>query len=187
MAAASAWNSLEIAKLVVAGAVPVAVAVVAYLLNRALRRAEGRQWFGQKLVEKRIELLSQALPDLNDVYCYFAWVGRWKEFSPPDILLRKRRLDQLFHANSPFFSASALPAYEDFLDALFETFVEPGRNARLRTGLTSQHGSRVKAYPGEWEARWNDMFSPADARIALHEVKAKYEELTTVLSAEVGA
>src|SRR4051794_3759254 len=105
------WNSLEIVKLIVAGTTPVAVAVLAYVLNRALKRAENRQWFSQRLVEKRIALLSEALPDLNDLYCYFAWVGRWKELSPPEILLRKRRLDQLFHANSPFFSPEARTAY----------------------------------------------------------------------------
>ncbi|MBU2662532.1 hypothetical protein KOI35_03320 [Actinoplanes bogorensis] len=174
-------------KLIVAGITPVAVAVLAYVLNRALKRAENRQWFSQKLVEKRIALLSEALPDLNDLYCYFAWVGRWKELSPPEILLRKRRLDQLFHANSPFFSPDARNAYESFVDALFETFVQPGKSARLRTGLSSQHGNRMMTFSEGWEPGWNDMFAAEDKRTAPDVVKDRYQDLTTVLGSEVGA
>lgn len=186
MLAPSVWNSLEIAKLIVASITPVVVAVVAYLLNRALRRAENRQWFSQKLVEKRIELLSEALPDLNDLYCYFAWVGRWKEFSPPDILLRKRRLDQLVYANSPFFSPEARAAYDVFLQVLFETFVQPGKSARFRTGLTSQHGSRVKAFIDDWDPSWNDMFAPEEKRTSPDVINDRYQALVSVLGSEVG-
>jgi hypothetical protein len=181
------WNSLEIAKLIVASTIPVAVVVMAYLLNRALKRAENRQWFSQKLVEKRIALLSEALPDLNDLYCYFVWVGRWKELSPPEILLRKRRLDQLFHANSPFFSPEARTAYEALFDVLFETFVQPGKSARLRTALTSQHGSRKTTFAERWEPGWNDMFAAEEEYTPPDVVKDRYQALIAVLGSEVGA
>lgn len=187
MLAAPVWNSLEIAKLVVAAITPVTVAVLAYLLNRALKRAENRQWFNQKLVEKRIELLSVALPDLNDLYCYFAWVGPWKELSPPEILDRKRRLDRLFYANVPFFSAGARAAYQDFQGALFETFVQPGRSARLRTGPASGHGSRSKAFGGRWDDQWNQMFAAEDEVTAADVVDTRYQALVAALGSEVGA
>ncbi len=105
------WTSLEIVKVVVAGTTPLAVAVLAALFSRALKRAETRQWFSQKLVEKRIELLGTALPALNDLYCYFTWVGAWKELTPPEMLARKRSLDRLFRAYAPFFSPAATSAY----------------------------------------------------------------------------
>jgi hypothetical protein len=181
------WNSLEIAKLIVAGTTPVAVAVLAYVLNRALKRAENRQWFSQKLVEKRIVLLSEALPDLNDLYCYFAWVGRWKELTPPEVLLRKRRLDQLVHANSPFLSPETRTAYEAFFDVLFETFVQPGQSARLRTGPTSRHGSRQKALAEGWDPCWSDMFTTEEKRTSPDVVKDRYQALIAVLGSEVGA
>ncbi|OKI42774.1 hypothetical protein [Micromonospora sp. CB01531] len=184
--AASVWNSLEVAKLVIGGMVPVAVAVLAAVFSRALRRAENRQWFSQKLVEKRIELLTAALPDLNDLFCYFTWVGNWKELSPPEILLRKRRLDRLFHANSPFFSTSAVAAYDAFISALFKTFVVPGSSAQLRTGLTSQHGSRVKAFTEYWEPTWDAMFTQEAERTSPDVIKKRHQALTATLGSEIG-
>jgi hypothetical protein len=132
-------------------------------------------------------MLSEALPDLNDLYCYFAWVGRWKELSPPEILLRKRRLDQLFYANSPFFSPEAGTAYEGFFDVLFEKFVQPGRSARLRTGPTSPHGSRKTTFAERWEPDWNEMFAAEDKRTPPDVVKDRYQALIAVLGSEVGA
>lgn len=187
MLAALPWNSLEIAKLVVAAATPVVVAVLAAVFSRALRRAEGRQWFSQKLVERRIELLTAALPDLNDLFCYFTWVGNWKELTPPEILLRKRRLDRLFYSNSPFFSTSATAAYDAFISALFKTFVAPGSSAQLRTGLSSQHGSRMSAFAGGWDLAWDAMFAQEGERTSPDAIRNLYQALAGTLGSEVGA
>lgn len=187
MLAASPWNSLEIVKIVVAGTTPVAVAVLAAVLSRALKRAENRQWFSQKLVEKRIELLATALPDLNDLLCYFTWVGNWKELSPTEVLVRKRRLDRLFYANSPFFSASALDAYEGFTSVVFRTFVAPGSSAQLRTALTSRHGSRAQVLADQWDPAWASMFAGEAEQTSPEVVKKRYEVLTAALGADVGA
>ncbi|MEV4816173.1 hypothetical protein [Micromonospora tulbaghiae] len=187
MLAASHWNSLEIVKLVVAGTTPVAVAVLAAVLSRALKQAENRQWFSQKLVEKRIELLDTALPDLNDLLCYFTWVGNWKELSPTEVLERKRRLDRLFYANSPFFSTTALAAYEGFASVVFKTFVAPGTSAQLRTTLTSRHGSRAQAFAHQWDPAWASMFTDKAEETSPEAVKERYEALTAALGADVGA
>jgi hypothetical protein len=185
--AVSAWNRLEVTKLVVGGMIPVAVAVLAAVFSRALKRAESRQWFSQKLIEKRIELLTNALPDLNDLFCYFTWVGNWKELPPPEVLLRKRRLDRLFHAYSPFFSTSAVATYDAFILVLFKTFVAPGSSAQLRTGLTSEQGSRVKAFTENWEPAWDAMFTGEAERTPPDVVKERYQALTATLGFEVGA
>jgi hypothetical protein len=181
------WTSLEIAKLIVAGCIPVTVAVLAFVLNRVLKRAENRQWFSQKLVEKRIELLGEALPELNDLYCYFIWVGPWKELSPVDMLERKRRLDRLFYANRPFFSAEAHAAYADFIGGIFRTRSGPGRNAQLRTGGSSKDGNREHAFAQTWSPAWNDLFAPDDEHTPRERITERYKALLDVLGAEVGA
>jgi hypothetical protein len=114
-------------------------------------------------------------------------VGNWKELPPPEILVRKRRLDRLFHANSPFFSTSAVAAYDAFISVLFKTFVAPGSSAQLRTGLTSQHGSRVKAFTEYWEPAWDAMFTREAERTPPEVIKERYQALTATLGSEVGA
>lgn len=177
---------MEIAKLVVAALTPLTVAFIGVLLAFSARRFERSQWLNQTLIEKRIELLSDALPQLNDLYCYFCWIGGWAEFSPTDMLEHKRAVDRLFYANQAFFSPEALAAYESYTKVLFKTYAAPGLNARLRTGLTSRHGDRRTAYPGGWQAAWDAAFTDETERTDTDLVKLRYQALVIQLGAEVG-
>lgn len=180
------WNTLEIAKLIVSALTPLAVVAVAFQVTKATKRLEARQWVNQKLVEKRIALLGEALPALNDLHCYFAWVGNWKELSPPEILQRKRSLDRLFYANRPFFRPATIEAYENFAATVYKTYSAPGQNAQLRTGPTSRHGKRQDAYGDGWEPRWNAYFAMEDDRTEPERVAAAYDVLLRHFSREVG-
>ena len=62
MADPSAWNSLEVTKLIVAALTPLAVVLLGIWVARATRRLEASQWVNQKLIEKRINLLEEILP-----------------------------------------------------------------------------------------------------------------------------
>jgi hypothetical protein len=177
---------LEIDKLIVSALTPLAVVVLAFQVTKATKRLEARQWVNQKLVEKRIALLTEALPELNDPHCYLAWVGNWKELSPQDILQRKRSLDRLFYANRPFFRPATIEAYEDFSAKVYKTYSAPGHNAQLRTGPISGHGDRRKAYGDGWDPRWNAYFAAEGDRTALENVAAAYDALFRQFSAEVG-
>jgi hypothetical protein len=185
MADPSPWNSLEVAKLVVDGLIPVAVVLLGVWVSRATRRVEASQWVNQKLVEKRISLLEDILPYLNDIFCYYTWIGKWKELSPADIIQRKRDLDRLFFANQPFFSAEALSAYQEFTRALFLTYAKPGTDAQLRTTEKSPDGSRARSYPGTWNPEWSGMFAQAGEQALRRSVREQYRRLTIVLGAEV--
>lgn len=88
---------------------PLSVAAIGVVLALSTRRFEHLNWVNQKLVEKRIAILSDAPPKLNDMYCYFCWVGAWASFSPVDIV--------------QFFAAGALGAYSEFTDTLFRTYL----------------------------------------------------------------
>jgi hypothetical protein len=180
------WTSLEIAKLVVAALTPLVVAVLGAFFARTLKHAENEQWFGQRLVEKRIELLDEALPTLNELYCYFMWFGIWKELSPMEVLERKRRLDRLFYTYRPFFSRDAVAAYEGFQRALFSTYPEPEKSALLRTTMKSRHGDRAAVYPGVWQPAWSDMFSTGEHE-DWDDIRELYDDLTACLASEVGA
>jgi hypothetical protein len=181
----SPWNSLEIAKLIVSALTPVAVVLLGLWVARLTRRVEASQWVNQKLIEKRIKLLDDVLPKLNEVYCYFMWIGNWKELSPADIIQRKRELDKVFFANQPFFSAHALAAYQEFTHVLFKTYAAPGVDARLRTASESHDGNRITSYPGTWRPEWSDMFTQSEEQVERKAVDGQYQALILVLGAEI--
>ena len=186
MADPSAWNSLEVAKLVVGALTPLTVALLGIWVARATRRLEASQWVNQKLIEKRIGLLEEILPRLNDLYCYFEWIGNWKELSPADVIQRKRELDKTFFANQAFFSASTITTYQEFGRILFKTYAAPGVNALLRTAMESHDGNRMKAYPGAWKPEWTTMFVEEKEQEGRVAIRVQYQALTLVLSAEIG-
>jgi hypothetical protein len=187
MEASSGWTSVEIAKLTVGALTPLTVALIGVWLARVTRRVEASQWVNQKLIEKRVGLLERALPELNDLYCYFLCIGQWKEISPPEVLDRKRRLDRLFYANRSFFSAATLADYEAFSAVLFKTYAAPGKDARLRTGMVSRHGNRAVTYRGRWKRAWAAMFAEEAERTGWDTVRERYDGLMARLGVEVGA
>jgi hypothetical protein len=156
------------------------------VFGKLTKRLENAQWINQKLVEKRISLVDQVAPDLNDLYCYFLWIGVWKALSPVDVIERKRRLDRIIHVNRPFLGKTCLTAYEAFMDTLFATFTAPGWDAGLRTTLASKYGDRSANYcgEGEWKSEWNDKFVNNAASRA--DVQARYSDLMDQLAEQVG-
>jgi hypothetical protein len=50
----SAWNSLEIVKLIISAITPIVVGILVWKLNEAVKRFEHRQWRNQKLIERRL-------------------------------------------------------------------------------------------------------------------------------------
>jgi hypothetical protein len=93
----ASWTSLEVAKIAVAALTPLAVAGGGYWINRRLKSLEAAQWAQQKIVERRIRAYDELAPALNRLFCFFAYVGSWKEAKPPEIVGLKRSLDEKAH------------------------------------------------------------------------------------------
>lgn len=83
---------------------PFVVAAIGFLLSRQIKRVEARQWRNQELIAARLGYYREIAEPLNDLMCYFTFIGTWKELSPPQVIDRKRSLDRTFHTLAPFFS-----------------------------------------------------------------------------------
>jgi hypothetical protein len=180
------WSSLEIAKLAVAASIPLAVIGLGWWITLLTKRLEHSQWVNQKLVEKRIEIAEELAPTLNDLYCYFRWVGGWKDLSPTDVVDRKRRLDRTVHVNLPFMSPACAVAYDKFMSTLFATYAGAGQDAKLRTTLTSIWGDRRADYRGAtaWNSDWDCMLT--DRAADRDELRARYTALMSELARQTG-
>lgn len=166
---------MEIAKLAVAALTPLLVVALGFMVTRAARRIEDAQWANRKVIERRIELYDDMAPLLNDLFCFFTRVGHYRDVDPPDAVVRKRKLDKLFHTNQHRMGRDFGEHYMAFMDACFVTYVGPGQDARLR-GWADDH--RHERESGKWDAAWDALFV-ADHALAtpVSDVKKRYDEL----------
>ncbi len=166
------WNSPEKWKLAASVFTPLAVVFLGVQLQcQAGKIARAHEQAGQ-VVKKRVELWGQFAEPLNDVYCYFLFVGQWKELSEEDIIGRKRQLDRIMYSNRPFFSQEFFEKYESFMDAAFKPFGGWGEDAKLRTHPIRPQDANV---PG-------DRFTNKDNSSKIHDA---YYRLLTEAAAEM--
>ncbi|WP_077036777.1 hypothetical protein [Pelomonas sp. KK5] len=104
------WSWLEVAKLVASLLIPLTLAGVGVFVHRVTRQFEHLQWRSQKLIEKRIAIYDDLAPLFNDLLCYFTYVGRWKEMSPPDVVALKRVVDKKIYMAAPLFRRDSQPS-----------------------------------------------------------------------------
>jgi hypothetical protein len=158
---------LQLIVAVVAGiATPVAVWYLGHRFQSGLSASQ--QQFQAKLselqqdherrlatTEWRRQSLDRLRPLLNDLYCYYLWVGTWKELSPSDIIARKRELDREFLSQQILFSNQLYTAYQRFMNACFVPQAGgPGGDALMLTTIVSKDGDRKEVLqriaPGRW-------------------------------------
>jgi hypothetical protein len=154
------WNSLEVVKLLIAALTPVAVAVFGLWISRHLKRVEALQWANQKVIEKRLAVYSELAPLLNDLYCYFDYIGDWKMKDPVSVLALKRSRDRLVHVNAPLFSERFRTADARFIDLHFipGPLDEYASTAKIKTDLNGRKELyRVRGEP--WDTQWDSYFA----------------------------
>jgi hypothetical protein len=181
-ATTSSWNSLEVAKLLVSALTPLAVLLFGLWVNRRLKRFEHLQWANQKVIEKRLKIFDELAPLLNDVLCYFIYVGCWKDITPPDALKLKRQMDRIVHVNAPLFPPHFVDRYDTFIQACYATYSGWGQNAKLRT----KYFRRREAAGQQWDPQWEACFADTEKVPEPDDIQAAYSELMVCLSRELG-
>ena len=176
------WNSLEIVKLVVSSLTPIVVLVFGIWINRLAKKVEQVQWTNRTIVEWRIKVYDEVAALLNDLLCYYTFVGNWKELSPSDVVETKRALDKKVHTCAPLFSSRFLDLYFDFARACFETYTGWGRDARLRTPVLRHR----QAAGEEWLPEWDALFSEDEFCAPPEDVRRAYQDLMRNFAGELG-
>jgi hypothetical protein len=173
---------MEIAKLIISAVTPLMVLVIGLLISRSLKRLEYRQWTNQKITEKRIAIFEELAPLLNDLLCYFTFVGCWKDLSPLQVVTRKRTMDRIVHVNAPLFSKDFLNRYNEFIDSCYKAYSGWGEDAKLRTG----RGRHKEAAEGSWDSAWDSCFVEIDDCSDPKVVRTTYTSLMSRFAEELG-
>ncbi len=176
---AGAWTWLEVAKLVASLLVPLTLAAFGVFVHRITKRFEHMQWRSQKLVEKRLAIYDELAPMLNDVLCYFTYVGGWRDMSPTDVVGLKRKIDKKVHLSAPLFSPAFYEHCSHFLKTCFEMYGGWGKDATLRTQFERRKESRT-----DWKVEWDACFSPNTSLPS--DVREAYQAVMAVMSSEIG-
>jgi len=164
---------------------PIALAAIGFVVSRRLKRIEALQWRSHELIAARLRYYREIVEPLNDLFCYFTFIGSWKEMTPPTVIETKRSLDRTFHTLAPFFDLDVVTAYNRFMELCFDTFGRWGEDARLRTGSRRRRDS--SAVP--WLDEWDSMFSRApDEPVSAGElegIKSAYNEVVARLVGDI--
>jgi hypothetical protein len=176
------WSSLEVAQLVVSAVTPVVVVGLGVVVSRAARRLEQADWANRVLIQRRLDLYDDMAPLFNDLYCFFRFVGHFREIDPPGAIERKRKLDRIFYINRFLLTDEATGHYLEFMNSCFRTYTGTGQNVKLR-GVPIQH-SRQR---GDWDTAWDTHFvADASQAVSPGTVAVRYEAVMRSFASGIG-
>jgi len=147
-----------------------------------LKSIEQYQWANQKVIEQRIRVAQEYGEPLNDVFCYYTYVGGWKEKRPSDIVALKRKLDKIAYVNQPIFPGEFIKRHNDFMDLLYKTHKGWGVDAKLKT----KYERRKEAFGPEWKEQWQVYFLTGERIPEPEEVREAYAEHQAYIATTIG-
>jgi hypothetical protein len=147
---------------------------------------EEERWRNQELVKARLDRYNQLAIPLNSIFCYFTFIGRWKEISPVKVVELKRHADQAFYVTMPLFTEKVKKSYEKFMGLCFKHFGPWGEPAKLRTGFCL----RRRHYPDTWDDNWSSLFDREESKGVSSEelasIREAHNEFLRALAVDVG-
>ena len=81
-----------------------------------------RKTVNQELIKKRLSIYDEMAPKLNDILCFFSFIGRFRSLPPGTIIAHKRELDRTIHVYGPIFSPALRDRYDEFVKLCFIAF-----------------------------------------------------------------
>ena len=174
------WNWLEIAKLTAGLLTPVALAFFGVYIHRVTKRFEQMQWRSQKLVEKRLAIYDDLAPQLNDLLCYFTYVGCWRDLDPPAVVSLKRVIDKKVHVAVPLFTEEFFDSCMALQQLCFKTYTGWGRDASLRTNFQRRLESRATDWNSDWDKYFDSEVSHPDA------IRTAYQRVMVAFAQDIG-
>lgn len=163
--------------MVISALIPLSVVFLGYLVGRYSKRYDERMSLHGKIIEKRVELFEQISQPLNDIYIYIIRVGSWKEYTPDEIIQKKRKADTLMYSNRPYWTEMLFSTYESFMGAAFETYTGHACDAKIRSNYNS-----YEDLPN-WSDDYVKLFSKKVDKEQLHKTN---EKLMQVFAQEFG-
>ena len=115
------------------------------------------------------------------------FIGTWRDFTPEEIVLLKRRLDANFYCALPLFGMEAGRAYEALMDLSLKPFGLWGADAMIRSNSSRRRASWRRT-DGVWNLSWDEMFELGEEGVSANALKAyrgAYDEFLARMVADL--
>lgn len=169
---------MDIIDFALSSATPIIVLILGIWAKNIAIDYERRAALNGRIIEKRVEIYEKIGEDLNDIFVFLLQVGDWKQFSPNQIIEKKRHLDKIMYVNRPYWSDSVFSSYNKFMDSAFETYTEVGEDAKIKTVTM-----KFEKLP-TWKQEWKKQFSKSPTELSI--LAENYTTLMKQFSSEFG-
>lgn len=163
----------------------VALAVLAFVIHDTFKEREAALKTREQIVAQKQSIYSRLGDRLNVIYVYVADVGDFRQYTPPQVVQRKRECDRIFFSYKFYWSQDTEKAYEEFMRAAFKTHNGAGFAAKIR-GVNTE---KVAAYDFDklkWNTEWNAYFTgERDAQLQTKYYELVYALLGDIVNAEI--
>jgi len=171
------WGPLEYLLKLSPLIIPLFVVGFGFWINKRIASFTAKKQVDHTVMEKRTSIYENIQSELNELYCYLMRIGDWKEFTPEQILQKKRTVDKAMYAGKPFWSVGLFSSYTQFMDTCFLTHRGHGKDAGIRANINRYNSL------GNWENRFVSFFEEAIERDIISE---KFKELEISFSIDFG-
>jgi hypothetical protein len=158
---------------------PVVLAVLAFVVNNAIQeRGEVLKRQEQILSDKQ-KIYGTLGANLNVMFVYITDVGDFRQYTPVEIVKRKRDTDRMFFMYRPYWSDKTEQRYNDYMKAAFHTYNGAGLPAKINT----LKFEKVEAYKNDglvWNSSWDQYFTEQQDA----DISSKYYALVSSLLAD---
>jgi len=149
---------LEWWKLAVAALTPIGIAVLTYFVSSSLNERESVLRKSEQILSEKQKTYSKLGENLNIIYVYVADVGDFRQYTPSQVVDKKRNADRTFFMYRPYWSRETLGRYTEFMDSAFEMYTGVGKNARIRTNAREKKAAYALDNK-PWQSDWDDSFT----------------------------
>jgi hypothetical protein len=98
----------------------------------------------------------------------------------------KRKLDQTINIYRHLFDEIIYNNYQSYIHVLFETYVSPGHDARIRSYIRGRNRDRTIDCSYDWDQSWEKNFSVENV-VPKSDVQHHYYQLMESLRKSLGA
>ncbi|WP_189367118.1 hypothetical protein [Tateyamaria omphalii] len=141
---------MSIVSLLVSSLITILVLLLSSRFNKSLKVIELANKSQERVADLRAKLFEDIKSDVNQIFLSCYLVGNWRSIGPDQVLQAKRRVDQAMIEALPIWGSEVMTAYQEFIDACFQT--KSGRNTspRLR-GDPRRYAQEHTSLPEDWQ------------------------------------
>ena len=140
--------------------IPIMLAIFGVMFHRYRKVVEHNLEHERETFARRFLGYQEVTSLANDIYCFNALVGHFRDISPVEAIQKKRQLETVVFSNLPLWNDKFCESLTKFLDTCFET--QRGRGTMIAS--VSDVERHVESRKEEWNENWREHFLDAEQR-----------------------